>query len=301
MEKKEGEAEAERPAREGKCESTGRGGKKMRKNMPCPRSIIDDERRSDYVSINVILATFNPCMYLLHSKSTTHRTTSLIKSDSVGGDSPTDCCAGIKVHLSLTQGTRTHTAIRTLSQILKLHDDLSIEIMPSKGSGKRQQTTQGEILLPPVPPLGRDFPSSNACSGGGFAQVRSQLVYYCPVLEKWFRDVIDIVGRSEGRRSPALSSFLWEPLGDSSHSATPRRGRDWNRNTDLQGKSGDRAIGRSRRLTPLSPSLNEGHDAYDRIPGPTRTAMFGPRDIRRTSASFRFRGRTSRPLVSIRE
>ena len=121
-------------------------------------------------------------------------------SDSAKAASPHD--DAIEFELSINLHGRKYSARRTLQSIMNLRSDLMREM-----NARSQNLESPEIEIPEIPPIADDE-GSGGLVGRGFMMLHALLNSYCPVMERWLRNVITVVPDD----SECLINFLWEPL-----------------------------------------------------------------------------------------
>lgn len=141
----------------------------------------------------------------------------------------------INIDISVSFNGREYTATRTLPRILQFRCDLIEEFRARRKHRERRKKKNvskppkmkelkhqsddededdvdsfKEDDIPELPRLsdGSSGHSTNQSHGGGFAMLNALLRPYGPALERWLRNVIDVVPHD----SQCLTQFLWEPL-----------------------------------------------------------------------------------------
>jgi hypothetical protein len=129
----------------------------------------------------------------------------------------------IQFELSIKFNGRTYSATRTLPRIVELRNDLIRELNSRRQILQsrrlrwqfRQSTTEEEgdddldVTIPELPECDTDRVAVGSVAGRGFAMLQALLRPYCPAMERWLRNVMDLVPPNS---SPSLTNFLWEPV-----------------------------------------------------------------------------------------
>jgi hypothetical protein len=139
------------------------------------------------------------------------------------GEEMTQQQQSIAFELSISFNGRKYNATRTLQCIMELRDDLVLEM-----NGRRQwlqaasgafstaekkpvdhDSSNSNIQIPEIPPMsGDDSNGGSGFVGRGFTMLHAMATQYVPVMERWLRNVMDVVPQD----SECLTNFLWEPL-----------------------------------------------------------------------------------------
>ena len=142
----------------------------------------------------------------------------------------------IKIEISVSFNGRDYTATRTLPRILQFRYDLIEEFRARRKFRERRKKKAADIpkmtpthahvsddedeedsldsddVIPEIPRLADESSAhaggSSHVLGGGFSMLNALLRPYGPALERWLRNVIDIVPHD----SQCLTQFLWEPI-----------------------------------------------------------------------------------------
>jgi hypothetical protein len=138
----------------------------------------------------------------------------------------------IQFELSISFNGRSYSATRTLPRIMELRNDLIRELncrrkrlqrrrirWNSKNPNDKDDDTVAtvdeeedfDVFIPEIPECDTDSVAVNGggVAGRGFAMLQALLRPYCPAIERWLRNVMDLVPPTS---SPSLSNFLWEPV-----------------------------------------------------------------------------------------
>jgi len=164
----------------------------------------------------------------------------------------------IEFELSIAFNGRTYTAKRTLSSVIQLRNDIIMEMKnrsrklhlremrwPKSPKKYRREThvdhhhvnaiellkdnndeNRSDQFNGTIPKVPNYYPEENMFGGQlvscGFTALQALLLRYCPVMEGWLRQIIDLVAPID---SPSLSNFLWEPLHGSTLSSPLEAGK----------------------------------------------------------------------------
>jgi len=137
----------------------------------------------------------------------------------------------IQFELSISFNGRSYSATRTLPRIMELRNDLIRELNSRR---KRLQSRRMrwnpkaqdddddtvatvyeeediDVVIPEIPECDTENVAVNGggVAGRGFAMLQALLGPYCPAIERWLLNVMDLVPPTD---SPSLSRFLWEPV-----------------------------------------------------------------------------------------
>lgn len=135
----------------------------------------------------------------------------------------------IQFELSISFNGRSYSATRTLPRIMELRRDLIRELSCRR---KRLQNrrmrwssltnvndydgamtnadNEEDIFIPEIPKCDTDSVAvQGGVAGRGFAMLQALLGPYCPAIERWLQNVMDLVPPTT---SSSLSAFLWEPV-----------------------------------------------------------------------------------------
>ena len=138
----------------------------------------------------------------------------------------------ILFELSISFNGRSYSATRTLPRIMELRNDLIRELNSRRKrlrSSRRMRWNSKtrvddddtvatvddqedwDVFIPEIPGCDTDSVavSGGGVAGRGFAMLQALLGPYCPAIERWLRNVVDLVPPTS---SPSLSNFLWEPV-----------------------------------------------------------------------------------------
>lgn len=142
----------------------------------------------------------------------------------------------IQFELSISFNGRSYSATRTLPRIMELRNDLIRELNSRRKRlqsrrrmrwvSKNQEddddtlaTTDDDeeedldVFIPEIPECDTESVAVNGggigIAGRGFAMLQALLGPYCPAIERWLQNVMDLVPPTS---SPILSNFLWEPV-----------------------------------------------------------------------------------------
>lgn len=141
----------------------------------------------------------------------------------------------IQFELSISFNGRSYCATRTLPRLVELRNDLIRELNARRKrlQGRRmrwnaksssdndtvtsiddEEEEDVDVIIPEIPECNTENVSANG--GGvagrgfaGFAMLQALLGPYCPAIERWLQNVMDLVPPMS---SPSLSNFLWEPV-----------------------------------------------------------------------------------------
>jgi hypothetical protein len=125
----------------------------------------------------------------------------------------------IQFELTIKFNGRTYCATRTLPRIMELRNDLIREIntrrqrLQSKRMRWQFRSANEEedvdVTIPELPECDNERVAVGGVAGRGFAMLQALLRPYCPAMERWFRNVTDLIPPNS---SPSLTNFLWEPV-----------------------------------------------------------------------------------------
>lgn len=138
----------------------------------------------------------------------------------------------IQFELSISFNGRSYSATRTLPRIMELRKDLIRELNTRRKrlqhrrmrwNSKHQdddddtvatvddEEEDWDVFIPEIPECNTESVAVNGggVAGRGFAMLQALLGPYCPAIERWLQNVMDLVPPTN---SPSLSNFLWEPV-----------------------------------------------------------------------------------------
>jgi hypothetical protein len=191
----------------------------------------------------------------------------------------------MQFELSISFNGRKYTAMRTLPSILQLRRDLMEEVenrqrifqsagfepprhparLYSDYDDDDKSCQEQNVCIPELPRLAEDCPWT-AQASRGFSMLQGVLSSYAPTLERWLRNVTELVPPND---SPSWANFLWEPVPEpmdaGSYGATPFAGTS--NNSSLGSKksksSKNNLMKRTYKSMPCLSKIEESDTEHD--------------------------------------
>lgn len=183
--------------------------------------------------VRLVQAVTTGCKTRVDERSRTTNTQDLNEKEATEGARKIHEDA-IQFELSISFNGRSYGATRTLPRIMELRNDL-IQEMNSRRKrlqtqrllwnaktkdndgeslevSKDEEERSYDVCIPEIPQCITNSVAVNSgagVGGRGFAMLQALLGPYCPAIERWLQNVMDLVPPAS---SASLSNFLWEPV-----------------------------------------------------------------------------------------